>query len=1034
MQLKGLVKIFAVALILICLYQLSFTWFVRSHESSMAERAEKWVKAMYPQSPEQKYPGNKELQALYADTLLQAKKSRLQRLLDSTKNEKIVLGVGTYQYAKDQELMLGLDLQGGMNVTMEVGLDGLIKSLANNTKDPAFNKAIEEAARRKANSGADFISLFEDEYKKANPNGKLASLFAMGSNRRITYESTDGEVLNYIRTEAKSAVNNTYNILRTRIDKFGVAQPTINLDENKGIITIELAGVTDPERVRKYLQSTANLQFFEVYNLGEIAESYQNAEKALAAYLTGTSATPAADTTANAPVAANTDTASKGTLSALDSNTAKATPADAKSQAPISSILGILQPQQGQDGQVQFPAALGYVRVVDTGLLSSYLRMDLVRSKFPNNLQFMYGKAEGNDAKAREFLPLYAVKTVDGKAKLEGENVSDASQDYDERGRVAIKMNMDGTGTRIWAKMTRENVGKPIAIVMDEIVYSAPFVNGEIPNGSSQITGSFSVVEAQDLAQILKSGKLPAPAKIVQEQVVGPTLGQDAIEGGALAFLLAFTGIFVLMLVFYSTSGWIANIALFFNLLFTIGILSALGATLTAPGIAGLILTIGIAVDTNVIIFERIKEELEKGRTYSAAVAEGYKKSLAPVLDANVTGLITACILFYYGLGPVLGFATTQIIGILLSMFCGILLSRLVTDWWTNKKRHFNYDTAFSRKLFRETKLKFVEYRKYAYIMSALVLILGIGTYFNGFDQGVEFVGGRSYTIKFAKPQDLNTVRNSLQTTFGEFPVVKTIGNNSQLNITTSYMIKEGGNNVDSLVEYKLYQGLQSFLPAGTSFQEFSNNYKQSSQTVLPTISDDLKAGALRATIIALFAIFLYIFIRFRDWRYSLGATLALFHDALVVLIIFSYFRNIVPFPLEIDQHFIAALLTVIGFSINDTVIIFDRIREESGIMKGADRPTIINKAVNSTLSRTIMTSVTVFLTLLCLFIFGGEVTRGFAFAMMIGVLVGIYSTVFVAAPILVDMGKKKPLGSSSVDVAAGTKPSTATTARPAKV
>lgn len=1037
MQLKGLVKIFAVALILICLYQLSFTWFVRSHENAMEEKAEKWLKAYYPQSPEQKYPGNKELQALYADTLEQAKKTRLQRLLDSTKNENIAFGLVKYQTAKDRELMLGLDLQGGMNVTMEVGLDGFIRALASNSKDPAFNKAIEEANRRKANSGADFISLFAEEFQKANPNGKLAPIFAMGSNRAITYQSTDGEVLNYIRTEAKSAVNNTYNILRTRIDRFGVASPSINLDENKSIITIELAGVTDPERVRKYLQSTANLQFFEVYNIGEVYDSYQAAEKGLAAYLSGTTVdtTVATADTTSAAVATTTDTTQKGTLSALDSNL-KASPstaaADPKQQNPLSSLIGLLQPQQGQDGQMQFPAALGYVRNVDTGLLGSYLRLDVVRNKFPGNLMFMYGKPEGTAKEAQDFLPLYAIKTIDGAAKLEGEHVSDAGQDYDERGRIAIKMNMNATGTRIWAKMTRENVGKPIAIVMDNIVYSAPFVNGEIPTGSSQITGSFSLQEAQDLAQILKSGKLPAPAKIVQEQVVGPTLGQEAIQGGALAFFLAFMMIFILMIVFYSTSGWVANIALILNLVFTIGILSALGATLTAPGIAGLILTIGIAVDTNVIIFERIKEELERGRTYTAAVAEGYKKSLAPVLDANITGLITAFILFYYGLGPVLGFATTQIIGILLSLFCGILLSRLVTDWWTNRKRNFHYDTAVSRKLFKETRFDFAKLRKYAYIMSALVLILGIGTLFNGFHQGVEFNGGRSYTIQFGKPQQLADVRNSLQESFGENPVVKTIGSNSQLNITTSYLIQEQGTDVDQKVEQKLFEGLQKFLPEGTSFQQFSTVHKQSSQTVLPTISDDLKEGALRATIIALIAIFLYIFIRFRDWRYSLGAILALIHDALMVLIVFSYFKDIVPFPLEIDQHFIAALLTVIGFSINDTVIIFDRIREESGIMKTADRKTIVNKAINGTLSRTIITSLTVFLTILSLFIFGGEVTRGFAFAMMIGVLVGVYSTVFVAAPVLIDLGKNKPLGSSA-DKAGTTKPATTSAAKAIK-
>jgi SecD/SecF fusion protein len=1021
MQLKGLVKIFAIALILICLYQLSFTWFVRSHENNMAERAERWLKANYP-TAQQKYPGNKELQALYTDTLNTYKKSRLQRLLDSTKNEKIVLGAGTYQYAKDQELMLGLDLQGGMNVTMEVSLDGLIKSLAgSNNKDPILNKALEQANRRKANSGADYISLFADEYKALNPNGRLASLFATGSNKAINYESSNGQVIDYIRTQARGAIRNTYNIISTRIDKFGVAQPTINLDETKGTITVELAGVTDPERVRKYLQSTANLQFFEVYNIGEIYEPYQKAEKVISAYLNGTNpadtASTVRDTTKSLAGSNKVDTTKTATLSGIDTGktaTAKK-PADLKNQNPLSSIIQVIQPQQGKDGQMQFPAAIGYIMARDTSIFNSYLQIEQVRNIFPANLAFMYGKQESDDPKAAGILPLYAVKTIEGPtlAKLEGEHVSDARQDFDERGRVAIKMNMDKIGERIWAKMTGDNIGKPIAIVMDNIVYSAPFVNGVIPNGSSEITGSFSLTEAQDLADILKSGKLPAPARIVQEQVVGPTLGEDAVQGGTTAFVVAFIVIFALMLVYFNTAGWVANIALILNLLFTIGILAALGATLTAAGIAGLVLTIGLAVDTNVIIFERIKEELTRGKSYQLAVNDGYKRSYAPVLDAHVTVLMTAIILFYFGLGPVLGFATTQILGIILSLFCGILISRLISDWYTNKNRHFEYFTGISRKIFKHAAFKFIEYRKVAYGISVVVLLLGIASFFNGYDEGVEFSGGRSYTVRFDKPVNENEVRNSLKAEYGENPVVKTIGSNRQLNITTSYMIEETSHNVDSLVELKLFNGLKNQLPPGLPFKEFQTRYKQSSQTVLPTISDDLKAGAKTATIVSILAICLYIFIRFRDWRYSLGTIVALLHDVFVTLAVFSFLRGVVPFPLEIDQHFIAAILTVIGFSMNDTVIVFDRIREDSRLMKNTDKGTIINKAINETLSRTIMTSLTVFLTILSLFIFGGEVTRGFAFAMLIGVITGTYSSIFVAAPILMDFAKDKPLGAA---------------------
>jgi len=914
-------------------------------------------------------------------------------------------------------------LQGGMNVTMEVGLDGLVRSLSGYSKDPAFNKSLEEANKRKANSGADFITLFSQEYKKANPNAKLSTVFAAASNKRIGFDASDGQVLGYIREQAKGAVNNTYNILRTRIDKFGVAQPTINLDEAKGIITIELAGVTDPERVRKYLQSTANLQFFEVYNIGEVYSGIQEAEKTLAAYLSGT--TPTTDTTATAAVpatTATTDTTKTATLSSLDTSATAAKTVDPKAANanPLLSILSLSQPQQGKDGQVQYPSQLGYVAIKDTGLLNNYLRMDMVKNKFPANLLFMFGKQEMADGKAADFLPLYAVKTVDGAtlAKLEGDHVSDAVQDYDERGRVAIKMNMDKVGERIWAKMTGDNIGKPIAIVMDDIVYSAPFVNGIIPNGSSEITGSFSAQEAQDLADILKSGKLPAPAKIVQEQVVGPTLGQDAIQGGTLAFVIAFVIIFVLMLVYFNTAGWVANIALILNLLFTVGILSALGATLTAPSIAALVLTIGLAVDTNVIIFERIKEELTRGKSYQLAVNDGYKRAMAPVIDGHVTTLLTAIILFYFGLGPVLGFATTQILGILLSLFCGILISRLVSDWYTKKNRHFEYFTAVSRKVFKHASYKFVEYRKVAYGISVVVALLGIGSFFHGFDEGVEFSGGRSYTIQFGKPVERDAIANALRTEFGEYPVIKTIGSNSQLNITTSHLISQTGPNVDSIVESKLFNGLKPFLPQGLTYREFDTKYKQSSQTVLPTISDDLKSGAKTATIVSLLAICFYIFIRFRDWRYSLGTVVALLHDVFVTLAVFSFLKDFVPFPLEIDQHFIAAILTVIGFSMNDTVIVFDRIREDSRLLKGVDKGTIINKAINETLSRTIMTSLTVFLTILSLFIFGGEVTRGFAFAMLIGVVTGTYSSIFVAAPILMDFAKDRPLGAADTTIA----------------
>jgi SecD/SecF fusion protein len=980
------VRFFTFALILICLYQLSFTWFVRTHEKAMDAKATAWVNKL-PKA-EQIYPGDKDQQLLYNDSVADAKKVYYKRLLDSTKETKLFFGLTTYASAKEKELMLGLDLQGGMSVTMEVGLDGLIKSLANYSKEPAFNTALANAVSKKANSNADLITLFTNEYKVVNPTGKLAPLFATRSNGKLKFDASDATVISYLQEQSTQAFNNTFRILNTRIDRFGLASPSINPDPTKGIINIELAGISDKERVRSYLQSTANLQFFEVYTFEN--RDFQNA-------------IIAADKAIELSNAGIVDSTVVAKIDTAKSNAAK---------NPLLKIVQFTQPYQAKNGQYVFPAEIGYTLKKDSAVLNAYLALPEVKSKFPSNLVFMYGKPDESDPKAKDVLALYAIKTLEnGLAELEGDHVANAAQDFDERGKVAIKMNMDKIGTSIWAKMTTKNVGKPIAIVLDNIVYSAPNVNDAITTGNSSISGNYSLKTAQDLAQILESGKLPAPAKIVAEQQVGPTLGAASIQGGAMAFGIAFLVIFALMLIYFNTGGWVANIALILNLLFTIGILSALGFTLTAPGIAGLVLTIGMAVDTNVIIFERIKEELTKGKSYQLAVADGYKRSMSPVLDAHVTTLLTAIILAYFGLGPVLGFATTQIIGILLSLFCGILVSRLITDIYTSKNRHFEYFTAVSRGVFKNANFKFIEFRKYAYILSVVVLIGGIASFFNGFDEGVEFAGGRSFTVKFDKTINIEEVRNDLKAVFGEAPIIKTVDTKNQINITTSYKIKDQGNNIDQEVEALLFKGLSKQLPAGTTFKEFDEQYKQQQQKVLPSISDDLKAGATKATLFALIAICLYIFIRFRDWRYSLGTIFSLLHDVFVTLIVFSFLREVVPFPLEIDQHFIAAILTVIGFSMNDTVIVYDRIREDSHLMKGVDNATIINKAINQTLSRTVMTSLTVFLTILILFIFGGEVTRGFAFAMLIGVITGTYSSIFVAAPVLVDFAKNKPLG-----------------------
>lgn len=976
MKLKGLVWFFTIALTLLSLWELSYTWVVRSYENSVTEKATKIVKKANP--------GLKG-EALEAEIL-----TKKRRILDSTSEQKIYPIFGTtYKECKANELNLGLDLQGGISVTMDVSLTDLLKSLSNNSKNQLLLNAIQTATAKKTSSDADFITLFSDAFIQQNGSGKLATIFA-GAEKEVKPNDTDAQVIAKLKKTASGAIKETYKVLVRRIDKFGVAQPNINYDENKGIINVELAGITDVERVRKQLQASARLQFWEVYNIDELSESLRLADANLQNYLNGVLP----------------DSTGKIDSSKLTENV-----------NPFFKVINPQSPQVDQTSGKKFYAAnIGAVLKTDTALFYSYMNNPVVKNTLPSDAKFLLGVPEKGGAKGtQEMFKLYVVKTLPGseKAPLEGEGVSRSWQANDEKGRPSIKMDMTSMGSKAWARLTGKNVGRPVAISLDNIVYSAPNVINAIEGGSTEISGSFTVQEAQDLADLLQSGKLDAPAKIVAQQVVGPTLGAESVKGGAMSFGIAFLVIFILMLVYYNTGGWVANIALIFNLLFTIGVLISLQFTLTAAGIAGLVLTIGLAVDTNVIIFERIKEELTKGKSYPMAVNDGYRRSLAPVIDAHVTSLLTAFILFYFGLGPVLGFATTQIIGILLSLFCGILVSRLITEIWTNKNRHFNYFTGISKKIFKHASYKFIELRKYAYIVSSIVFIAGILSFFNGFHLGVEFKGGRSYTVQFDKTVKNDDIRDDLKKALdNDNPTIKTVGDNRHLNITTAYLKDDEG--ADSAVKSRLFEGLKKVLPANTTYEEFTKNNLQAYSAVQPSISDDLIAGAKKAVIFAMLIIFLYIFIRFRDWRYSAGTIVTLLHDVFITLAVFSFFKDIVPFPLEIDQHFIAAILTVIGFSMNDTVIVFDRIREYSRDMKGATKTTIINRAINDTLSRTIMTSLTVFLTILILFIFGGEVTRGFAFAMLIGVVTGTYSSIFVGAPILVEFAKNKPLGAAA--------------------
>ncbi|MBO9728167.1 MAG: protein translocase subunit SecDF [Chitinophaga sp.] len=1037
MQLKGLVRFFAIALILISLYQLSFTFLVRNYEKKIEQQAKDEVAKQYP-TPVQKYPNNAELRGFYEDTLAGLTKLRRQEIVDSTSSTKIA-GFPwnvTYTKAKEKELNLGLDLVGGMNVVLEVNVEDVIRALSGQSKDAAFNRALVRANELKKTNQSDFVTLFGQAYAEVAPQGKLATIFANAYQKDITFNSTNQQVLDMIRKESRVAIKNTYIVLQKRIDKFGVAQPNISLDENKGLISVELAGVDNAARVHKYLQATANLEFREVYKnspeffqnvLMPMNEAIRNSLKSSAPATAAVDTAKAATTTATPA-----DTSKDGSLTQYiakgDTGKNASKELQIKEQQKQNPLFMVFIPNADPQSGTIFPSSsIGRIFPKDTATFNRYLELPAVKAVLPKDGVIAFGPENKEDKHGLIAVYLLKVNPANPTPRVGGERIVDARQDMDQNNQPEISMTMDNVGAHEWKKLTGElapsnpkdpNTFNYVAIVLDNIVYSAPSIQGEIAGGRSSISGSFTIEEASDLANILKSGKMPAPAQIVQEQIVGPTLGAESIAAGAKSFMISFGIIFVLMLVYYNSAGWVANIALVLNLLFTFGILASMGATLTMAGIAGMVLTIGMAVDTNVIIFERIKDELTHGKSYPEAVSEGYKRSYAPVLDGHVTSLLTAFILFYFGLGPVLGFATTQIIGLFLSLFCGILVSRMVTDFWMKRKRHFEYFTPISRKVFKHAAFDFVGKRKYAYIISAIVMVAGVSSFFHGFDHGIDFSGGRSYTVRFEHPMDREKVADVLKKEFESEVFVKTIGTTNQLNITTSYKIEQQSLAVDKEVADKLYQGLKPFYDASVTPEAFATRYIVGSQTVSPTISDDLRAGAVKATVLSLVVIFLYILLRFSKWQYSIGTIFSLLHDVLVTLAVFSWCRSFVPFTLEIDQHFIAAILTVIGFSMNDTVIVFDRIREYFRTGKhGRDRDTVINKAINDTLSRTIMTSLTVFLTILILFIFGGEVTRGFAFAMLIGVITGTYSSIFVAAPVLVDFDKKNQLANESESV-----------------
>jgi SecD/SecF fusion protein len=979
MQGKGLVKFAAIALTIACLYSLSFTWIANKVEKDAKEFAK----------------GDAIKEKIYLDSVASLP---VYSSLDYI----------TYQYAKEREIPLGLDLKGGMNVTMEISLSEMVRNLANNSTDANFNAAIRNAEAAMAIGETDFIGAFGREFEKISPNTNLSPLFATKENSaNLKIDASNQDVLNFLRKSADGAIDLSFNILRTRIDKFGVTSPNIQKQQGTNRILIELPGVTDPDRVRKLLQGSAKLEFWETYENSEIFGLLQNVNSILASTIksTDTSSASATQDTSKSKLAA----LGKKDSSAVDSAALLSkVQAEQAKQNPLFSILNPAT-YQGQDGQSNLRPGpvVGYAVLKDTAKVNSYLSSAAVRAVIPQNIRLYWGvKAISEESKVFE---LYALKTsnLGGGPALEGEVISDARSDYDQKGNPEVVMVMNADGGRAWRSITAAasadpNNKKSIAIVLDNLVYSAPTVQGEIPNGISSISGTFKVEDTQDLANVLKAGRLPAPAKIVSDYVVGPSLGAASISAGLVSTIAGIIFILLFMAMYYSTAGLVANIALLVNLFFLMGVLASLGAVLTLPGIAGIVLSLGMSVDANVLIYERIREELSTGKSARLAITEGFKKAMPSILDSNITTFLTGVILYVFGQGPIVGFATTLMIGIITSLFAAIFISRLVFEWLLDRKKPISFSIKATENLFKDSKFDFITGRKRFYYLSAAIIFAGIISAFTqGFSLGVDFQGGRSYFVAFDKPVEVENVRSVLINEFGTAVEVKTFGSSNQVKITTAYLINDNSDQANDQVSEKLASGLKKINPV----------YEiKDSQKVTPTIAEDIKTSAIYATIFSILIIFLYILARFKRMAFGFAAILALVHDVLVLLAIFTLFNGWLPFSLDIDQAFIAAILTVMGYSINDTVVVFDRVREYIGQhhSKNEDLPSVINNALNSTLSRTVITGVCTIAVLLIIFIFGGEILRGFSFAMLIGVIFGTYSSLFVATPFVVEFIKEK--------------------------
>ena len=997
MQSKGAIRFVAILLLLASLWQLSFTLVTQIQENKAEKYAEnKAIAAMESAEFSKVAEADK---AFYLDSI---KKDENRWYIDSISSEKIYFGY-TFKDVKSKAINLGLDLKGGMNVMLQVQLKDLVRALGGNNAAPEFAQALNLAQERSVNSRQDFITLFAEAWQETSNGMPLAQIFGTFELRdKIGPESTDEQVIEVIRAEAESAVSNSFNVLRNRIDRFGVTQPNIQKLGNSGRILVELPGVKEPERVRKLLQGTASLEFWATYPNEEI-EGYLAEANALLAEMQSAEAAPAVE--AEETVEAE-DALLAEELKQAENETAAE--AEMLKQNPLFSLL---QPS-GARGY----ACIGYAHYADTAQINKIFAMPQIKQLFPPEFKPMWTvKASEMDVNGNIF-ELVAIKATsrDGKAPLDGGVVTDARVQYGNTGASPqVSMSMNTEGANIWARMTKENIGRQIAIVLDGMVYSYPNVQNEITGGSSQITGNFTLEEAEDLANVLKSGKLPAPATIIQEQVVGPSLGAESINAGLISFVIAFVLVLLYMVLFYQGAGLVADVALLCNVVLLFGALVSFGAVLTLPGIAGLVLTLGMAVDANVIIYERVKEELRAGKGLSKAIADGYSNAYSAIIDGQITTLLTGIVLFVFGSGPVQGFATTLIIGIITSVLTSIFITRIIFDDRVSKGKNVTFDNKLTRNFLQNTKVDFLGKKKIAYIVSSALIVISIVSIFTkGFTYGVDFTGGRTYVVRFDQPVSAEEVRAAAIAEFDGAVEVKQFGGESQMKITTQYLVEDESTDADAEVENKLYNALNGFFANELTFAEFTSTLDNpngiiSSDKVGPTIANDITRSAIIAVIIALFVIFAYIAVRFSGWTWGLGGVVGLAHTALIVIGFFSLFSGILPFSLDIDQTFIAAILTIIGYAINDTVVIFDRIREYKELHPKADFKLNVNEALNSTLSRTMNTSLTTLITMVAIAIFGGEVIRGLAVALILGIVVGTYASIFIATPIMFDVTKK---------------------------